>query len=486
VRRASRSTARWWIAATAAIGITGPIAPGPADAFQATPRPKPRIPGAATRPPDGIGPGAPFDVPAFFAAPPPELNAAPLYLDALFEFGPEPAVCFLEGAETTQRKQVAERRIRAIDDLFFAFRKDPATVSNQAIEELVAELEPALRKVEDAQRRPRCVFDLPLDTFTPLPHVEPAQRVARLVAMKTSRCLDRGEVAQPLHDLEVVLRLTRDLRPRGSLICQIIATSIGEIAMSQIIPALLASPALRDEHARRLIDLLRRHEAASIDGYQEGMRFEYIVLRHNLAIIEKDPRQISKVLGSPNPATGERDANAEGLAFNFQLQLMLKPIAFAELNARIDEYFRDLLAFDRPLAQWPREQLHPKRIWDAGLPREMAAILLPSGESLALFQARSALGLRAAECLIALRLWKSRSKELPKNLEAVVKAAGLPRVPIDPYSGQPIRMAIIDGEPVIYSVGRDGRDDGGRIDSDSDRNPGDQTFRLPAIEKRKP
>ena len=94
------------------------------------------------------------------------------------------------------------------------------------------------------------------------------------------------------------------------------------------------------------------------------------------------------MLGSPDPATGKRDANTEGLALYFQLQLMLKPIAVAELNARIDEYFRELLAFDRPLTQWPREQLHPKRIWDAGLPREMAVILLPSGESLALFQAR--------------------------------------------------------------------------------------------------
>ena len=47
-------------------------------------------------------------------------------------------------------------------------------------------------------------------------------------------------------------------------------------------------------------------------------------------------------------------------------------------------------------------------------------------------------------------------------------------------------MAIIDGEPIIYSIGKDGRDDGGRIDSDSDRNPGDQTFRLPAVQERKP
>ena len=34
--------------------------------------------------------------------------------------------------------------------------------------------------------------------------------------------------------------------------------------------------------------------------------------------------------------------------------------AIAEANARIDEYFRDMLAFDRPVTQWPDEQLHPE------------------------------------------------------------------------------------------------------------------------------
>jgi hypothetical protein len=47
------------------------------------------------------------------------------------------------------------------------------------------------------------------------------------------------------------------------------------------------------------------------------------------------------------------------------------------------------------------------------------------------------------------------------------------------------RWILTNGEPVVYSVGKDGRDDGGRVDSDFDQKPGDHTFRLPAIEKRK-
>ena len=41
-------------------------------------------------------------------------------------------------------------------------------------------------------------------------------------------------------------------------------------------------------------------------------------------------------------------------------------------------------------------------------------------------------------------------------------------------------MATLGGQPVVYSVGKDGRDDGGSEDSDFDRRPGDLTFRIPA------
>ena len=33
--------------------------------------------------------------------------------------------------------------------------------------------------------------------------------------------------------------------------------------------------------------------------------------------------------------------------------------------------------------------------------------------------------------------------------------------PIDPFDGQPLRMIQRDGELVLYSIGKDGRDDGG-------------------------
>jgi hypothetical protein len=63
----------------------------------------PRLPGAMTRAPEGLG-STPFDFDTFFAAPPRDSNAATLYLDAFFEFGEEMAACFPEGPERTRRR----------------------------------------------------------------------------------------------------------------------------------------------------------------------------------------------------------------------------------------------------------------------------------------------------------------------------------------------------------------------------------------------
>jgi hypothetical protein len=88
-------------------------------------------------------------------------------------------------------------------------------------------------------------------------------------------------------------------------------------------------------------------------------------------------------------------------------------------------------------------------------------------------------------CLLALRQWRLSNRGLPNSLASIVVGAGLKSVPIDPYDGKPCKLAAVDGEPFVYSVGRDGKDDGGLVDSDRDQRPaGDLIYRLPAIEQK--
>ena len=98
---------------------------------------------------------------------------------------------------------------------------------------------------------------------------------------------------------------------------------------------------------------------------------------------------------------------------------------------------------------------------------------------------RATASLHATECLIVLRRWQLGTPRIAAALAVAVKEAGLKSIPTDPYDGKPMRLAVIDGQPLIYSVGRDGRDDGGLKDSKYDMQPGDLIYRLPPLEVRR-
>ncbi|MBN1588030.1 MAG: hypothetical protein JW888_00780 [Pirellulales bacterium] len=63
---------------------------------------------------------------------------------------------------------------------------------------------------------------------------------------------------------------------------------------------------------------------------------------------------------------------------------------------------------------------------------------------------------------------------------SVFQASVLSEIPTDPYSDRPMRMTTVDGQPVVYSVGLDGKDDRARTEWGlGTRNPtGDLLFRL--------
>jgi hypothetical protein len=64
-------------------------------------------------------------------------------------------------------------------------------------------------------------------------------------------------------------------------------------------------------------------------------------------------------------------------------------------------------------------------------------------------------------CLIVVRRYMLIHSDTPADLPTAVREAGLSVMPTDPFSGQPMRYKVLDGRPVVYSVGVDLRDDGG-------------------------
>jgi hypothetical protein len=62
---------------------------------------------------------------------------------------------------------------------------------------------------------------------------------------------------------------------------------------------------------------------------------------------------------------------------------------------------------------------------------------------------------------LALELYHRENGKWPKSL-AVLSPRWLPAIPADPITGQPLRYKVVKDRPIVYSVGIDGDDDGGR------------------------
>jgi len=475
------------------------------------------LPGAVTQPPDWIGNTAPFDVPAFFAAPPPGENAAPLYLEALFEFGSEVAICFPEGPERQQRAQAVQKRMKKLGEMTTALRKDAREVSAEAIDALLALYDEGFIKLARAQDRPRCVFQTALGYTARVPHAMDARAVGRVIALRVRREREQGSLIRATNDLSRLLRLSRDLRPRGVLIVDFVSISLDRMAIEDVVLPLLGDPALTVQHCDRLHSLLAEHDARSIDVYSEGLRAEYLASRTTLRdlVLHQDrlrqemkdlganvgpsitaelaePQLISMLAGNVpivQPSLGQRFKNLATQLMSLRntqdldaRMARMTPEEMARQVEKLNAFFRGRLVLSSaPYAERIKQTAEPSPAFSSlDIYTRVTRGLIPADNWAIRVIARSQALRRDAQGLTAVRRWQLRhGGALPPSMADAAKETGLPAVPIDPYTGGPIRLAISDGQPVVYCVGEDGRDDHGHKEATLGHDLGDVLLRMP-------
>jgi hypothetical protein len=87
--------------------------------------------------------------------------------------------------------------------------------------------------------------------------------------------------------------------------------------------------------------------------------------------------------------------------------------------------------------------------------------LLPAAKSAIIKEATSVAQLRTAQAAIAIERFRLARGRLPDQLADLVPQF-LPAMPQDPFDGQPLRYHRLDKGYVVYSIGSDGQDNGGR------------------------
>ena len=423
----------------------------------------------------------------FFETPAADRNAAPLYLDALFEFSTDVNICFTE-PERQKRRAIVEPRQKRASGIHARRVQNENLVSAQELDATLEELAPGFQKLDAAQQRPKCVFETGLGIAAVLPHAHAAREVGRWTEIKTQRDVEGGQWDDAQKNIERLLRLSRDLRRRGVGVSQLVSIAIDNQAYEGPVKRLLAAPGLTVEHCDRLLATLAQHQQQAVNSAVQALRSEYVVTRTVLHEIQHrtgdfEPNFMREELGTDSIGdviTGLlMNSNSSRSATVDAIVAKMTDDDYAKEVAKVNDVYNSITAvLDRPYGERARSIEAVK----TGLSMNqtpLAYLLVPGTLPMLEAFVRSEAQLRGTQCLVMLRRWQlDHPGESPPDLRAVVTAAGMTEIPHDPYGDGPLRMAQLGNETVIYSIGSDGQDQKAAVDWNHGQQPGDFIFRM--------
>ena len=305
-----------------------------------------------------------------------------------------------------------------------------------------------------------------------LPHLGETRRMVRLFRLDCLLAAREGDGPRAAQSIEAMLRIAHHSKEFPSLISDLVsaaelsraAQTLGEVIESH--PALIADADLvRLSHAfgtynggaplkmslageqAMFADLLQR--AFTDDGRGNGR-----LAPGALHLLESLQENQTTLL-------------SEGRAL--QAVGPMAMLAVADRTSQMREYATHMNAESDWLAipPWQRGDKPPERIlgehslspvWRA---RYMpVSIMLPALSKAGATLERAAVERDAACAVIALELHRRRAGSYPAAL-AEVEPSLLPKAPVDPFDGHPIKYRLVDGKPVLYSIGTDRKDDRG-------------------------
>lgn len=392
-------------------------------------------------------------------------NAAPEYCAAMADVCVGMDFMYPADAWQKRRSDVIQFQKEILDVASHLYGQKSAKPSVEKMERVLANARPTLAKLARAQEKKRCEFVSAMNVDAPLPHLEAANVLSILGRIQLEHANATGNGKEAESAVSQMLRLARDLRPRGQAMCQLYSAGIERTVFRGIVESTLAQKGLTPQDCDRLALLLAEHKRECLSLVEETLRAEYVLIRIALSDLQQ---------GGPR---------REVVVKSFSMESMpLDKIDWAKEVSTAKQVFVISRAFlSQPYYRVAIGEFQRKELWkllrEAPLVNEMVS-QRPLYKALRRFQSEDMAAFNGTLCLVAVRRYMLTHGKPPECLADAVKEAKIGSVPEDPYDGKPMRYALVDGKPTVYSVGHDRVDHGGRKSWKGGGQPGDIIFRV--------
>jgi len=357
---------------------------------------------------------------------------------------------------------------------------DPDTAS-PAVGALLARHAGLLDTIRRAADMPACRF--PRDWTRPsidmlLAEVQSCRSEARLLALAARHEAAAGKPAAALADAVRLGRIGRQVGSEPILISHLVGIALDTTALTvvaEILPTLSAAdapllddPALRDLVASTpsLVRAINGEEAFGLSTFA------------NFADGREGINDMGQLASDPNVAILPQEEPFSLLAEPLSAiwRAFILPADIASYRRRFQGYRQLVTGAVDQSRTWPQMQKQidgiEAEIRRTGPDGFLSRLIAPATDAVLRSQCNSVARHRAAEVLLAATRERLASGSLPESIDSLVPAR-LPSVPRDPFTTDtPLHLKATPEEVLVWSVGPDGKDDGGPrqegVESDTD------------------
>jgi len=313
----------------------------------------------------------------------------------------------------------------------------------------------ATAKVATQLPRSRFPVDFSPGFTTPLPHLAKLKGLAQSAGCKAILAVQSQETEEATRSLILMLNMAQSLENEPVSISQLVRVAILKMSV-RALEYSLASGSWADTELSLLASRFTAAEKTNL------MALAFMGERAMAIPYFRDGWANLKRLGQTE---GEAEEASPSPSFGDLGTFFSRATGFFERDLKF--YLRVMetnisLAGAPPPRRLTVTNVAENAISEAKRRHYLISIMLLS--SLSRITVREAEGLaelRAARAALAVERFRTANDRLPKDLGELVPRF-LPAVPLDPFDGAPLRYELLAKGYVVYSIGRDGHDDGGQ------------------------